>query len=141
MALVRQGLPVNMPVHVQFDGGYVTDAEEIRLLGDEEVASLAIKTDDIEIHLNHRQAIAIGDEQRAEDIYRLWARTRLNSSGDLRLATILEASDILTVTALAIFGIVDVFIIRSNIWPFVTACAVGISAAALITIVREAAKK
>jgi hypothetical protein len=61
---------------VEFDGGYFTEAEELRTLSDVEMKSLRLKTPRVQVVLNASAAFAIGERQEAEEVYRIWARAR-----------------------------------------------------------------
>ena len=63
-------------LHIEFDGGYFTEAEELRTLSDIEVRSLRLRTPEVQVALNSSDAFAVGERQEAEDVYRLWARAR-----------------------------------------------------------------
>jgi len=63
-------------LHIEFDGGYFTEAEELRTLSDIEVRSLRLQTPEVQVVLNSSDAFAVGERQEAEDVYRLWARAR-----------------------------------------------------------------
>jgi len=63
-------------LHIEFDGGYFTEAEELRTLSDIEVRSLRLRTPEVQVALNSSDAFAVGERQAAEDVYRLWARAR-----------------------------------------------------------------
>lgn len=108
MQLVRQNLGEGLELGIQFEGGYFTEAEDLRRLSDEESKSLKIHTADIEIHLAHSQAVVIGNEQQAQDIYRLWARPRENHSG-VALGTFLKTLGGLIILAGAIAVLLGYF--------------------------------
>lgn len=59
-----------------FDGGRFDDPNDLKYLSDLELRELTIFTPKVQIALSTRRAIAIGDEQACEDVYKLWARTR-----------------------------------------------------------------
>jgi len=63
-------------LHIEFDGGNFTEAEELRTLSDIEVRSLRLQTPEVQVVLNSSDAFAVGERQEAEDVYRLWARAR-----------------------------------------------------------------
>ncbi len=63
-------------LRIEFDGGYFTEAEELRTLSDIEVRSLRLQTPEVQVALNSSDAFAVGERQEAEDVYRLWARAR-----------------------------------------------------------------
>ena len=63
-------------LHIEFDGGNFTEAEELRTLSDIGVRSLRLQTPKVQVFLNSSDAFAVGERQEAEDVYRLWARAR-----------------------------------------------------------------
>jgi hypothetical protein len=62
-------------IKVEFDGGYFTQAEELRTLSDMEMKNLRLKTPKLEVILSPSAAIAVGDQQEAENVYK-WALKR-----------------------------------------------------------------
>jgi hypothetical protein len=63
-------------VAVEFHGGYFTEAEELRSLSDVETKILTLRTPKVQVALNPWAAVAAGDRQEAEAVYREWARSR-----------------------------------------------------------------
>jgi hypothetical protein len=61
---------------VEFDGGYITDAKELRELTDIELRSIRLKNSKVEVVLSRMEAFAVGEFQEAENIYMAWARAR-----------------------------------------------------------------
>ena len=76
MELVKPATGATPEVRVQFDGGYLTEAEDIRLLSDEELRRLRVLGETVEVVLSDTQTMAIGETFKVNDVYRLWARTR-----------------------------------------------------------------
>lgn len=64
---------------VEFDGGYFTEAEDLRTLSDAELGSLRVRTPTVQVVLYSSSASAIGEPQEAENVYRSWARVRQTS--------------------------------------------------------------
>lgn len=72
--------PANKPGpkrhRVEFDGGHFDETSDLPTLTDEEARSLKIEGRDDQVILSAERAVAIGDKKEAEDIYKLWARSR-----------------------------------------------------------------
>jgi hypothetical protein len=76
MDLLSATVPEEPELHVAFNGGYFTDAEDLRRLSDNEIRSLRISTSQLQVILDPVQCYAVGDEITAKNVYRLWARSR-----------------------------------------------------------------
>jgi hypothetical protein len=63
-------------IRVRFEGGYFTEPEDMRRLSDDELKSLRLATDQVEIILQRSEAVAVGKGEATENIYRSWARAR-----------------------------------------------------------------
>jgi hypothetical protein len=61
---------------IEFNGGYCTESNDLRRLSDGEVARIWVTSPTVQVILGPTQAIAVGDQETAEDIYRRWARAR-----------------------------------------------------------------
>lgn len=74
--LTRGSKGLAAQIKAEFDGGDFTEPEELITLSNTEAESLRLKTSRVEVVLNPSAAFAVGDRQEAEDVYRIWARTR-----------------------------------------------------------------
>ena len=59
---------------VEFDGGYFTEADDLRKMADDEIQRLAVSSASVRVVLGPRQAEAIGDTDAAAEVQRQWAR-------------------------------------------------------------------
>lgn len=107
----REGMAAK--IHVEFDGGYFTEAEELRTLSDIEMKSLRLKTQRVEVVLSPSDAFAVGDRQEADDVYRVWARARQTTLTPLRWWTYLVVMGLI-IAALLATSLVT-FIVGSNL--------------------------
>lgn len=76
MVILRQKATDPDSIKVQFNGGYCTAAEDIRLLSDNEVKSLKILSDNAEVILEPTQALAVGQVSLTSTVRNAWSRTR-----------------------------------------------------------------
>jgi hypothetical protein len=63
-------------IPVEFDGGYLTDAQELPTLSDAEMRSLRLKNSEVQVVLSPSEAFAVGDFLKAEEVHRIWSRAR-----------------------------------------------------------------
>lgn len=76
ITLVTQHAASPGHVRVSFNGGHLTDAADIRHLTDDELRTLKIATDRVEINLDRESATAVGERSISQEINTAWARTR-----------------------------------------------------------------
>jgi hypothetical protein len=103
------GLP---NLQVEFNGGYFTDADDLRRLNDNEIRSLRIRTPLLEVVLDPFRAYAIGDDTAVKDVYRLWARARQLPSSKWNERSYLLIDRLLLVAAL--IGVAIVVLVTLN---------------------------
>lgn len=95
----------NTLCRVEFDGGYFTDAEDLRRLSDQEIQSLRIKTDSVQIVLNKKRAAAIASEECGQEVYRLWARTRRNKRYPKSHKMLFEDTFLISITTIFVLAL------------------------------------
>ena len=107
-AIVNKPKPLRHKV--EFDGGYFDEIADLPTLTDEEARSLKIEGRDVQVILSPERAVAIGDKKKADDIYKLWARSRQTKEpprnrrlSDHPLVPYLMVSVLLTFAVLATF--------------------------------------
>lgn len=103
---------------VEFDGGSFDAAEELRKLSDEEMSSLRILTNDVQVLLNRSIAIAIGAHDHVDEIYNSWARkrqtTRRPQMWPMRIHGLLLALSSLFAFVAAAFAAVAVYTVVTD---------------------------
>ena len=127
------------PIYIGFDGGDFTEPEEIITLSDMETKSLRLKNSRVEVILNPSSAFAVGDRQEAEDIYRVWARSRQTSIRPRRrLSNRLRSIELSTFPMILVLFILNfsmgdkLLLGRNNIMPGVIVLLATIAAMAII---------
>ena len=77
LSVASTGAPALLEeVRVEFNGGYFTEAADLRRLSDEELKSLRVVSPDKQIILSESEAVVIGSESVGRLIYQDWARAR-----------------------------------------------------------------
>lgn len=105
MDLLRTKLSDPTELRVEFEGGTFADPSDLKNLNDEEAASLAIKTPNLQVILGPSTALAIGDQEAADEVYNRWARTKQRRE-PLLMRRFVRMS---TVSLTALSGTVGVF--------------------------------
>jgi hypothetical protein len=66
----------SLSAKIEFSGGSIDTASDLRELTDVEMDRIAVKTDEIEIELSSEMAHCVGDESVSTLVYQRWARSR-----------------------------------------------------------------
>jgi hypothetical protein len=75
----------SLPVEIEFSGGSLDEADDLRELSDIEMSRITLKTSEMEIELSDIRARCVGDLDVATLVYNRWARPRQLRGGSIRL--------------------------------------------------------
>ncbi len=74
--VLKHDLSEDEGVVIRFDGGHFDNPADMHQLSDVELRGLVVVSPNVQVLLSNRQAIAVGDNEACEAVYRMWARNR-----------------------------------------------------------------